>query len=52
MNTHLVFRCIGRGQMTIVFNCHKETARFSVSPSPGVEDYKPSEDTVREFFML
>ena len=33
--------------MKIVFNCHKESARFSVSPSPGVEEYKIGEDTVR-----
>ena len=32
--------------MTVVFNCHKESARFSVSPSPGAEDYKIGEDTV------
>ena len=32
--------------MSIVFSCQKETARFSVSPSPGVEDFKPGEDTV------
>ena len=51
-----MFRCVSQNQMTIVFSCQKETARFSVSPAPEADEYRPIEDTVsfndKNFYSL
>ncbi|KAH3819723.1 hypothetical protein DPMN_121466, partial [Dreissena polymorpha] len=43
VNNHVMFRCVGLSQMSLVFSCQKEVARFTVGLTPeaelrGIED--------------
>lgn len=43
LNNHLVFRCYSQTSMSIVFNCQKETAKFSILPYPGAVEKEDNE---------
>ena len=45
-----MFRCVGQTQMTLVFNCQRETSRFSVGLTADADEYKPIEETVSDSF--
>ncbi|KAL4226564.1 hypothetical protein ACF0H5_014549 [Mactra antiquata] len=44
VNNQIMFRCVGQTQMTVMFNCQREMARFNVGLVPEADEYKPIED--------
>ncbi|XP_069141921.1 uncharacterized protein [Argopecten irradians] len=44
MNGSLLFRCSGQQLMSMIFNCNKEVARFSLIATPGAVEYKPGDE--------
>ncbi|XP_021368106.1 uncharacterized protein LOC110459911 isoform X3 [Mizuhopecten yessoensis] len=44
MNHSLLFRCSGQQVMSMIFNCTKEVARFSLSATPGAVESKPGDE--------
>ena len=37
VNGQLCFRCVGQSQMSLLFSCQRETARFNVGLNPDIE---------------
>lgn len=45
LNPHLSFRCVSESHMVLIFSCHREMARFSVSATPGAGSSRSGEET-------
>lgn len=46
LNNQLSFRCVGHYQMSIMFSCQRETARFSLGPMGDADEYRGIEEGV------
>lgn len=46
LNNQLSFRCVGHCQMSIMFSCQRETARFSLGPMGDADEYRGIEEGV------
>ncbi|XP_033746340.1 uncharacterized protein LOC117331622 isoform X6 [Pecten maximus] len=44
MNGSLLFRCSGQQVMSLIFNCNKEVARFSLTATPGAVESRPGDE--------
>ncbi|KAK7484126.1 hypothetical protein BaRGS_00024615 [Batillaria attramentaria] len=45
LNPHLSFRCVSESHMVLLFSCHREMARFSVSATPGAGSPRSGDET-------